>query len=183
MFLWEGARRVASMAQTRNPAVAVGPLRRMLRPHRPGGRRWELSGREGLSWSGRPTRGGVSSWTDIAVLLAPEGAFESRRNDQVLPAQLGNRIVTEADQRRAEAVSQEFENVLHSRLSVCGQAPKVGTTDHDGPSAEGQRFGDIGSPADASVQEDFHFITHGVSDRGQGSDAGRGAIQVVPTMV
>ena len=71
-----------------------------------------------------------------------ESALEAVGDDEVAAAQVMDGRVPEAEQGRVDSAAQDVQDVLDAGLTVRGQAPEVGSADHDGAGAERHRLHD-----------------------------------------
>src|SRR5947207_13186482 len=71
----------------------------------------------------------------------------------VLRAELGDGIAAELTEHPVDFAGQDAQRTLHARLAPRGQAVECGAADHDRLRTECERLADVGTTAEAAVDE------------------------------
>lgn len=79
---------------------------------------------------------------------------------------LGKRRPTKKSQRDIDFIAQDLECAFYPGLLARSETVKPRTTDHAGLCAERACPDDVGTTADAAVEDHLQFVAHGLRDFG-----------------
>src|SRR6266436_10304741 len=71
----------------------------------------------------------------------------------VLWAEVGDGIATQLTEHPVDFAGQNLQRTIHARLAPRGQAVQRGAPDHDGLRTQRERLDDVGTAAEAAVDE------------------------------
>src|SRR6267143_2182438 len=101
----------------------------------------------------------------------------------VLWAEIGDGIAAQLTEHPVDFAGQNLQRTIHARLAPRGQAVQRGAPDHDGLRTQRERLDDVGTAAEAAVDENGEALADCVRDLRQHLDRRDTGIQLPPAVI
>jgi hypothetical protein len=91
--------------------------------------------------------------------------------------------VTAERQRKVKISQKILNNIAHALFAGNRKSPSIETPKQNGASSESERFEDVGTASNASIEKHGNLLVHFPHDRGKSIERSDGAIHLPAAMI